>query len=67
MSAKDKSNPFLYQGVYQIPYSCGKTYIGQTGRSIQIHLKEHIPDTNQTRLKEYILLQELLEKRITTN
>ena len=29
-TAKDKYDPMLGQGVYQIPYSCGKSYIGQT-------------------------------------
>jgi hypothetical protein len=44
-TAKDKSDPMLSQGVYQIPCSCGKSYIGQTGRSIKTRLKEHIADT----------------------
>jgi hypothetical protein len=29
------------QGVYSIPYSCGKTYIRKTKRSIKVILKEH--------------------------
>jgi hypothetical protein len=41
-SAKDKSDPMLGPRVYQIPCSCGKSYIGQTGRSFKAHLKEHI-------------------------
>jgi hypothetical protein len=28
-------------GVYRIPYECGRVYIGQTGRSVDIRLKEH--------------------------
>ena len=52
MSTKDKSNPFLSQGVYQIPFSCGKTYIGQIGRSIQTCLKEHIVDTNHNQVNK---------------
>jgi hypothetical protein len=28
-------------GVYSIPRECGKVYIGQRGRSIQIRIKEH--------------------------
>jgi hypothetical protein len=40
--AKDKSNPMLGPGVYQIPCSCEKSYIGQTGRSFKSRLKEHI-------------------------
>jgi hypothetical protein len=27
--------------VYSIPCECGKTYIGQTGRSIEARIKEH--------------------------
>jgi hypothetical protein len=30
--AKDKYDPMLGQGVYQIPCSYGKSYIGQTSR-----------------------------------
>jgi hypothetical protein len=43
--AKDKYDPILGQGVSQIPYSCGKSYIGQTRRSFKAHLKEHVIDT----------------------
>jgi hypothetical protein len=28
-------------GIYSITCECGKVYIGQTGRSIQIRIKEH--------------------------
>jgi hypothetical protein len=28
-------------GIYKIPCECGKMYIGQSGRSIQLHIKEH--------------------------
>jgi UV DNA damage repair endonuclease len=28
-------------GVYRIPRQCGSVYIGQTGRSVDIRLKEH--------------------------
>jgi hypothetical protein len=28
-------------GVYRIPCECGRVYIGQTGRSVDIKLKEH--------------------------
>ena len=42
--AKDSINPSLHRGVYSIPCTCGKQYIGETGRSFQIILKEHIAD-----------------------
>jgi hypothetical protein len=51
-SAKDKSDPMLGPGVYQIPCSCGKYYIGQTGRSFQACLKEHIVDTTHNRISK---------------
>jgi len=35
----------LNQGVYQILFPCGKSYIGQTCRSIKTRLKEHIANT----------------------
>jgi hypothetical protein len=38
-TAKDKSDPMLGPRVYQIPCSCGKSYIGQTGRSFKAVLK----------------------------
>ena len=47
-SVKDKFNPFQSQGVYQNPCSCGKTYIGQIGRSIQ-------PVSNNTSLIPIII------------
>ena len=31
--AKDSINPNLHRGVYSIPCTCGKQYIGETGRS----------------------------------
>jgi hypothetical protein len=32
---------FRTPGIYMIPCECGKVYIGQSGRSIQLHIKEH--------------------------
>ena len=56
-SAKDKSKTFLSKGVYQIPYSCGKTYIEQTCRSIQTRLKENIVDTNHNRVNKFAIVE----------
>jgi hypothetical protein len=28
-------------GIYNIPCECGRVYIGQSGRSIQVRMKEH--------------------------
>jgi hypothetical protein len=51
-TAKDKSDPMLGPGVYQIPCSCGKSYIGQTGRTFKERLKEHIADTTHNRISK---------------
>ena len=39
--AKDPIDPKHKKGVYVIPCSCGRLYIGETGRSVQVRLKEH--------------------------
>ena len=48
-SAKDQVDPKNQKGVYIIPFSCGKVYVGETGRSINIHLKEHALDITRDR------------------
>jgi hypothetical protein len=55
--AKDKSNPMLGQGGYQIPSSCGKSYIGQIGISFKACLKEHIVDTTHNRISKSTILE----------
>jgi hypothetical protein len=57
ITAKDKSNPMLGQGVYQIPCSCGKLYIGQTGRSFKAHLKELLVDTLQNQISKSTIVE----------
>ena len=42
--AKDPIDPRHKKGVYVIPSSCGKFYIGETRRSLQVRLKEHCAD-----------------------
>jgi hypothetical protein len=44
-TTKDKFDPMLGQGVYQIPCSHGKSYISKTGRSFKSCLIEHITNT----------------------
>jgi hypothetical protein len=56
-TAKDKSDPMLGPGVYQIPCSCGKSYIGQTGRSFKAQLKEHIVDTTYNRISKSTIVE----------
>jgi len=47
---KDQRPPISSAGVYKILCSSEKVYIGETGRMINIHMKEHQRDI---RLKTY--------------
>ena len=38
---KDKTDINLKPGVYRIPCTCGKVYIGETGRNLKVRQKEH--------------------------
>ena len=40
-SHKDKTDNNLKPGVYRIPCTCGKVYIGETGRNLKLRQKEH--------------------------
>jgi hypothetical protein len=49
-------------GVYRIPYECGRVYIGQTGRSVDIRLKEHprhirLEHPDKSAVAEHIIVQ----------
>ena len=48
-SMKDLIKPRSYKGVYPIPCSCGKVYIGETGKSL---LKEHNADLRHDRFEK---------------
>ena len=54
-----KSSSYYHKiNVYGIPCECGKIYIGQTGRSIHIRLKEHsrhirLAQTDKSAVAEY--------------
>ena len=43
-NAKDPIDPTMRKGGYLIPCSCGKVYIGESGRSVKVRLKEHCVD-----------------------
>jgi hypothetical protein len=50
-------------GIYSIPCECGKVYIGQSGRSIQIRIKEHerhirLAQTEKSAITEYSINQD---------
>jgi hypothetical protein len=44
-----ESLPNMHKGVYSIPFSYGKVYIHETGRSMKIRLKEHNVDIKWNR------------------
>lgn len=46
---KDNINRQQLKGVYKIDCSCGKSYIGEIGRSLQTRLKEHGADIRNER------------------
>jgi len=57
-NSKNQRPPFSSAGVYKIPYSCGKVYIGETRRMVNIRMKEHQRDvrlehTTQSALSEH--------------
>ena len=43
--------------MYKIDFSCGKSYIGETGRSLQKSLKEHGADIKHERLRTSALAE----------
>ena len=56
-SLKDPIEPKHFKGVYSIPCSCSKPYIGETGRSIVTRLKEHEADLRHDRHKKFTLAE----------
>ena len=50
-SLKDLIEPKAYKGVYSIPCSCDKLYIGETGRSMETIFKEHSTNLRHNRHK----------------
>jgi hypothetical protein len=56
-SAKDPIEPNMHKGVYSIPCSCNKVYIGETGKSMNIRLKKHNTDLKWNRSHKYALAE----------
>ena len=56
-SVKDKIDRHQLKGVYKIDCSCGKSYIGETGRSLQTRLKEHVADIRNDRSRTSALAE----------
>ena len=57
-SLKDPIEPKAYKGVYSIPCSCDKLYIGETGRSMETRFKEHSADLRHDRHKKSALAEQ---------
>lgn len=45
---KKKYVPCQSQVIYEIPFTCGKTYVGQTGRCVNTRLREHATSLKST-------------------
>ena len=56
-SVKDNQEHLQQKGVYIIKCSCGDQYIGETGRSVRIRLKEHSADIRNERTKSSALAE----------
>jgi hypothetical protein len=56
-SVKDSIDPIEHKGVYMIPCSCGKQYIGETGRSFRIRIQEHAADIKHNRTRPSALAE----------
>ena len=56
-SVKGPIDPKHHKGVYMVPCSCGKSYIGETGRSILTSIQEHAADINHNRSKTSALAE----------
>ncbi|KAJ8963458.1 hypothetical protein NQ318_018940 [Aromia moschata] len=58
-SSKDPVPRLLTKGVYELKCTCGKSYIGQTRRSIQCRIKEHqrhtrLGNTDKSAIAEHV-------------
>ena len=56
-SLKDPINPKTYKGMYSIPCSCEKLYIGEIERSMETRFKEHSADLRHDRHKKSVLAE----------
>ena len=55
--AKDPLDPGQQKGVYSIPCSCSVNYIRETGRSMQVCIKEHSADIAHNRVTKLALAE----------
>jgi hypothetical protein len=56
-SVKDPIDQHQGKGIYKISCSCGKCYIGETGRSFQVRIKEHEADIRNERTRTSALAE----------
>ena len=45
------------KGVYKVTCSCGLNYIGETGRSLKVRMKEHDADIRNQRIRTSALAE----------
>ncbi|XP_011862457.1 PREDICTED: uncharacterized protein LOC105559054 [Vollenhovia emeryi] len=58
---KDRRPPLTAPGVYKVPCSCGKAYIGETGRKISTRIKEHQRCTKYGHFSQSALAEHKIE------
>ncbi|XP_011859918.1 PREDICTED: uncharacterized protein LOC105557319 [Vollenhovia emeryi] len=58
---KDRRPPLTAPGVYKVPFSCGKVYIGETGRKISTRIKEHQRCTKYGHFSQSALAEHKIE------
>ena len=56
-TVKDKVDEHQQKGVYKVTCSCGLNYIGETGRSLKVRLKEHGADIRNQRIRTSALAE----------
>ena len=58
---KDPRPPLSSAGVYRIPCSCGQVYIGETGRMVNLRIKEHQRDVRLKHVTQSALSEHNVE------
>jgi len=58
---KDQKPPLSFAGVYKIPCSCRKVYIGETGKMVNIRMKEHQRDVRLKHITQSALSEHNIE------
>jgi hypothetical protein len=62
-SVKDPIDQQQGKGIYKVSFSCGKCYIGETGRSFQVRIKEHEADIRKERTHTSALVEHSLKTK----